>query len=110
MSVPHTPSENVLEPAFRRAAAVWWAVAWRSVLLGGFAAPAVRFIFFMAGEVLRSLFGVSANTLHYLSLMSITIETVVTLAIVIFAFELALRKRYREFTICLIPRVPEKSD
>ncbi len=105
-----TPNVNSLELTFRRAAAVWWAIAWRAVLLVGLAAGAVRFIFFLGQEVLRSMFGVPASSLGYLSLTSKAIETVLSLVVVIFAVELALRKRYREFTIRLVPRGPEKSN
>ncbi len=96
------PNLNFVQPTFRRAAIVWWALLWRAILFGGGAGFVVGFIEGLFGVQ----FGVSDVTIRYLTFVS---GAIVGVPVGIWVVQLALKKRYREFTICLVPTQPGES-
>jgi hypothetical protein len=92
------PSEPVyLDITFGRAVRIWWAVLWRSLLLGGGAGFIVGFI--------EGFVGASLSTLDWLGqpIVTGTSAFIVGLPIGIYAFRVALKKQYQHFTIRLVP-------
>lgn len=96
MSAAFTPSVNLLEPTFKRAAVVWWALLWRAILLGCGAGFLVGFIEGIVG----SIAGMSVASIRQLALIS---GAIVGVPVGIYVVQLVLRKRYGEFTIGLLP-------
>jgi len=95
MSTSSTPL-NFLEPTFRRATVVWWALAWRGILLAFGAGFLVGFIEGFIG----ALAGVPATTIRYLTLIS---GAIVGVPVGVYVVQLVLRKNYGEFNIRLVP-------
>jgi hypothetical protein len=81
---------------FRQAAAVWWAVFWRMVILG----LGTGFVVGLIEGAVGALVGMPSTTIRILTTAS---GFILGLPVSIYAVKLGLRKRYREFTICLIP-------
>ena len=105
MSATFTPNINFLEPTFRRAVKLWWAFAWRAGLLVGSANAMLEII--LGPRVLGALFGVSAATVEpYVTISNVIVGSILS----IYAIQLVLRKKYREFSICLVPTGPGKSN
>jgi hypothetical protein len=88
-------STNYLELTFQRAISIWWALMWRGILMGigsGFV------IGFIEGMILGAM-GVSLVIIPRITAIS---GAIVGIPVGIFVVQLALRKRYREFSIRLV--------
>jgi hypothetical protein len=96
MSTSSTVDANFLEVTFRRAFLIWWAIVWRSLLWGVPAGAAVGFLEGFVG----TLAGISPFAIRYVALIS---GLIVAIPIGIYVVRRALRQRYREFSIRLVP-------
>jgi hypothetical protein len=81
---------------FRQAAAVWWPVFWRMVILG----LGTGFVVGLIEGAVGALVGMPSTATRVLTAAS---GFILGLLLGIYAVKLGLRKRYRGFTICLIP-------
>ena len=89
-------AELYLEPTFRRALVIWWALLWRSVLLG---LPSGVIVGFIEGFV-GALVGVPQTLILMLTSVSgMIVGVLVGLCVV----RHILRKNFREFSIRLVP-------
>lgn len=86
-----------LEPTFKRAARIWWAWVWRSVLFGGAAG--------LFGSVILSLSGVldhiSEKAGQYLGM---GLGVVLAVPVGIWVFQMVLERDFGEFRIQLVPK------
>jgi len=96
MDTPFTPDIKFLEPTFRRAAVVYWALFWRAILIGGGAGFLVGFV----GGFVGAMAGVPPTTTRPLILIA---AAIVGVPVGIHVVRLVLRKSYSEFTIRLVP-------
>jgi hypothetical protein len=91
-----------LEPTFKRAARIWWAWVWRSVVFGGAAG--------MFGSVVLSLSGilnrVSENTGKYLG---VALGIALAVPVGVWVFQMILEKDFGEFRLRLVPKAPSSS-
>jgi hypothetical protein len=90
------PNADFLEPTFKRAAIVWWALLWRALLLGGGAGFLIGFVEGLIG----ALAGFSTGTIRPLALIS---GILLGIPVGIYVVQVVLRKRFGEFTIRLVP-------
>jgi hypothetical protein len=88
-----------LEPTFQRAARIWWAWAWRSLVFGGAAG------FF--GSVVLGLSGIldriSERAGQYLGA---ALGIALAVPVGIWVFQMVLEKDFGEFRIRLVPKGP----
>jgi hypothetical protein len=96
MSASSTPNVAFLEPTFKRAAMIWWAWFWRTMLLS----MAATLLIGIAEGVVLSVVGVQSGTLQFVPILSGAIAAV---PVGIYVFQVILRKNFKEFTICLNP-------
>jgi hypothetical protein len=93
---------SFLQPTFKRAALIWWAWLWRSVLLG------------IGGSVFISLVlgisGVLNSTDATSRVVVMALAVAVSAPLGIWAFQMVLEKKFQEFTIRLVPRVAPGTD
>jgi hypothetical protein len=91
-----------LEPTFKRAALIWWAWLWRSVLLG------------IAGSAFISLVlgisGVLSRTDETSRIVVMALAVAISAPLGIWVFQMLLEKKFREFTIRLVPTVRPESN
>jgi hypothetical protein len=90
------PDPDYLEPTIGRAAAIWWALLWRGILFGAGGG-------FVAGLIEGSLMGIlgfSSGVIRNVALIS---GLVIGIPVGIYVVQVALRKKYRDFRIRLIP-------
>lgn len=90
-----------LEPTFTRAAIVYWAFFWRLILL----ATGAGFVTGLTEGFINAAVGLSATTVRLLPLIA---GILFCGPIGIYAVQLVLRKRFGEFTICLVPTKAEQ--
>jgi len=90
-----TPDPQFLEPTFKRATILWWALLWRGVLLAGGAGLVVGFVEGFVG----SMAGVSSDTIRNLNYIS---GLIVGIPVGIYVVQVVLRKQFSEFTIRLV--------
>jgi hypothetical protein len=102
MSEAATPISHYLEPTFKRAAVVYWALLWRGILLGGGAGFLIGFI----EGILGAIVGIPTDTIRLLALIS---GVICGVPAGIYAVQLVLRKRGGEFTIRLLSTKAEPS-
>jgi hypothetical protein len=91
-----------LQPTFKRAALIWWAWLWRSVLLG---IGGSAFISLVLG-----ITGVLNRTDEASRLIVMALAVVVSAPLGIWAFQMVLEKKFQEFTSRLVPRVAPGTD
>lgn len=86
-----------LEPTFKRAARIWWAWVWRSIVFGGAAG--------MFGSVVLSLSGilnrVTEKTGQYLG---VALGIALAVPVGVWVFQMILEKDFGEFQIRLAPK------
>lgn len=99
MSAPSIVQSVFLEPTFRRAMVVWWAVFWRAGLLCLGAGFVLGFIEGFIGAGI----GVPSPTIRVVTMFS---GALVGIPGGIYALQLALRTNYREFSIRLVASNP----
>lgn len=96
MSASTATQPASMDITFRRAGSVWWAIAWRMVVLSlgvGFVVGAIE-------GAIGVLLGMASPAIRILTALS---GIVVSVPVGIYAVKLGLRKKYREFSICLLP-------
>ena len=94
-----TESGGFLQPTFARAARIWWAWVWRSVVFGGAAG--------LFGSVVLSLSGV----LEHISdkagqVLGAAMGIALAVPVGIWVFQMILEKDFGEFRIRLVPKPP----
>jgi hypothetical protein len=97
-----TETGGLLQPTFARAARIWWAWVWRSVVFGGAAG--------LFGSVVLSLSGV----LEHISdkagqVLGAAIGIALAVPVGIWVFQMILEKDFGEFRIRLVRRLPPSS-
>ena len=102
MGMAAGPGARFLEPTFKRAARIWWAWVWRSVVFGGAAG--------LFGSVTLNLSGVlehiSEKAGQYLGA---AMGVALAVPVGIWVFQMILEKDFGEFRIRLVPKVPVKA-
>ena len=88
-----------LEPTFKRAARIWWAWAWRSLVFGGAAG--------LFASATLSLSGI----LEHISdragqVVSMAFGLALAVPIGIWVFQMILEKNFGEFRMRLVPKAP----
>jgi hypothetical protein len=96
MDASLTATADFFEPTFRRTAVIWWALVWRGVILG----LGAGFLFGFIEGIIGAWVGVSPSFIRYFALIS---GLIVGIPVGIYVVQLALRKKYREFTVRLVP-------
>jgi hypothetical protein len=93
------PGAGFLEPTFKRAARIWWAWVWRSVVFGGAAG--------LFGSMILNLSGVlehiSEKAGQYLGA---AMGVALAVPVGIWVFQMILEKDFGDFRIRLLPKVP----
>jgi hypothetical protein len=102
MSEAVSSNANFLEPTLKRAALVYWALLWRAILLQVVAG-------FLIGSIEGGILTIAGIPAFNIRPMALTTGLILIVPVSIYAVQLALRKRYGEFTIRLLPRVPKPS-
>lgn len=95
MSTSSAIETNFIKPNFGRAFAIWWALAWRTLLWSVAAGAAVGFVEGFVGAKV----GIAPVMLRQLALGS---GAIIAVPIGIYAVQRALRKQYRGFSIRLL--------
>jgi hypothetical protein len=94
---PVTNSAGFLEPTFNRAARIWWAWLWRSVVFGGAAG--------LFGSVVLSLSGVLEHISEKASqVLSTAVGVALAVPVGIWVFQMILEKDFGDFRIRLAPK------
>ena len=101
MNTPVPPNNAALPPTFKRAAVIWWAWLWRSLLLG------------LGGSMFISLIANISGILNRVSedaarIIAMGLAVLVSIPLGIWAFQMVLEKSFREFTIHLVPKAKEE--
>jgi len=102
MSTPVASGASFLQPTFKRAALIWWAWLWRSVLLGIGGSLFLSFVLGISGVLNR----VSDQTAR-ITVMALAV--IVSVPLGIWAFQMVLEKNFREFKVRLVPNVQSES-
>lgn len=102
MNTPVKPGAPFLQPTFKRTALIWWAWLWRSLLLG------------VGGSAFLSLLlgisGVLNSTDQASRVLVMALAVVFSAPLGIWAFQMVLEKKFRDFTIRLVPTALPQSD
>jgi hypothetical protein len=93
------PGTGFLEPTFKRAARIWWAWVWRSVVFGGAAGLFGSLVLSLSGVMDR----VSDKTAQFLS---VAMGAALAVPVGIWVFQMILEKDFGEFRIRLVPKAP----
>ena len=96
MSTSFTNNTNFLEPTYKRVFVVWWALLWRSVLWPIGPGVAVAFI----EAFIEARIGIPDAIMRYLPFIS---GVIIGLLVEMYVIRSVLRKRFREFSIRLVP-------
>ena len=86
-----------LDVTWQRVLSVWWLVVWRAALGGAIFGALVGFIIGFIGAII----GVSTQMI---TLSSAIVGAIANLAWSLFVVRMALRKKYGEFRLGLVPR------
>jgi len=93
------PGAGFLQPTFKRAARIWWAWVWRSIVFGGAAG--------LFGSVVLNLSGIlnriSQSAAQYLGA---AVGVAMAVPVGIWVFQMILEKDFGEFRIQLAPKAP----
>jgi hypothetical protein len=94
-----TTSGGFLEPTFERAARIWWAWVWRSVVFGGAAG--------LFGSVVLSVSGILGHISEKAGqILSAAVGIALAIPVGIWVFQMILEKNFGEFRIRLVPKAP----
>jgi hypothetical protein len=88
-----------LQPTFKRAARIWWAWIWRSLVFGGAAGLFGSFVLNLSGILNR----ISEKAGQYLGA---ALGIALAVPVAIWIFQMVLEKDFREFRIRLVPKAP----
>lgn len=88
-----------LAPTFKRAARVWWAWVWRSILFGGAAGLFASFVLSLSG-ILEHISEKAGQVVSMLAGLALAIP------IGIWVFQMILEKDFGEFRLRLVPKAP----
>jgi hypothetical protein len=102
MDTSAAPNVTPLAPTFKRAARIWWAWIWRSVLLGLGGSIFISLVVGISGILNRTSDQVARA-------IAMVLAVIVSVPLGIWAFQMVLEKDFREFTIRLVPRAQEGS-
>ncbi len=89
-----------LEPTFQRAARIWWAWVWRSVVFGGAAGIFGSFVLSLSGIMEH----MSPQGAQYVAM---GMGLILAVPIGIWVFQMVLEKDFGEFRIRLAPKTPQ---
>src|SRR5690242_7036762 len=93
-----TGTEGFLQPTIARAARIWWAWVWRSVVFGGAAG--------LFGSVVLSLSGVLEHISNKAGqVLGAAIGIALAAPVGIWVFQMILEKDFGEFRMRLVPRL-----
>jgi hypothetical protein len=93
------PGAGFLDPTFKRAARIWWAWIWRSVVFGGAAG--------LFGSLVLNLSGILEHISERAAqFLGAAIGVALAVPVGIWVFQMVLEKDFGEFRIRLMPRVP----
>ncbi len=88
-----------LEPTFPRAARIWWAWVWRSIIFGGAAG--------LFASVVLSLSGILEHiSVRAGQFVSMAAGLALAVPIGIWVFQMILEKNFGEFRLRLVPKAP----
>ncbi len=94
-----TKAAGFLEPTFGRAARIWWAWVWRSVVFGVAAG--------LFGSVVLSLSGVLGHISEKAGqILGTAMGIALAVPVGIWVFQMVLEKDFDEFRIRLVPKPP----
>lgn len=88
-----------LEPTFKRAARIWWAWVWRSVVFGGAAGLFVSAVLSLSG-ILEHISERAGQVVSMLAGLALAVP------IGIWVFQMVLEKNFGEFRLRLVPKPP----
>jgi len=88
-----------LEPTFQRAARIWWAWVWRSIVFGGAAGLFASAVLSLSGILEH----ISERAGQFVSMAA---GLALAVPIGIWVFQLILEKNFGEFRLRLVPRAP----
>ena len=95
MSTGPIPNVDCLEPTWKRATTIWWAIAWRGFVLWLAVAVVVSTILEATGMSVE-------NPSHNTRILTGILVIVPGIPTGIYVVKLILRKRFREFRICVV--------
>lgn len=91
-----------LEPTFGRAARIWWAWLWRSIVFGGAAG--------LFGSLVLSISGISEHISQKAAqALSMGIGVALAIPVGIWVFQMILEKNFGEFRLRLVRHTPQSS-
>lgn len=91
-----------LEPTFGRAAKIWWAWLWRSIIFGGAAG--------LFGSLVLSISGVSERiSQRAAQTLGMAVGVALAIPVGIWVFQMILEKNFGEFRLRLMRNVPPSS-
>lgn len=92
-----TTSGGFLEPTFGRAARIWWAWVWRSVVFGGAAG--------LFGSVVLSLSGILEHISEKAGqILGAAVGIALAIPVGIWVFQMILERNFGEFRVRLVPK------
>ena len=98
---PETPL-RFLEPTFGRAAKIWWAWLWRSIVFGGAAG--------LFGSLVLSISGISERiSQNAAQALSMGVGVALAIPVGIWVFQMILEKNFGEFRLRLMRNTPQSS-
>jgi hypothetical protein len=86
-------TDAFLEPTFRRAFVIWWALFWRAILWA---------------MALGAAVGIAEEFVGRIRYLSVIVGVIIDVSIGIYLVQRILRKYYREFSIRLVPTAGQK--
>jgi hypothetical protein len=88
-----------LQPTFGRAAKIWWAWVWRSIVFGGAAG--------LFGSLILSISGISAHiSQNAAQALGAGVGVALAVPVGIWVFQMILEKDFREFRVRLVSNAP----
>lgn len=91
-----------LEPTFGRAARIWWAWLWRSIIFGGAAG--------LFGSLVLSISGISEHiSQNAAQALSMVVGVALAIPVGIWVFQMILEKNFGEFRLRLMRNAPQSS-
>lgn len=94
---PRTESRRFLEPTFKRAARIWWAWVWRSIVFGGAAG--------LFGSLVLSISGILERISQTAAqVLGAVVGVGLAVPVGIWVFQMILEKDFGEFCIRLVPK------
>jgi hypothetical protein len=88
-----------LQPTFGRAAKIWWAWVWRSIVFGGAAG--------LFGSFVLSISGIPEHiSQNAAQALGAGVGVALAVPIGIWVFQMILEKDFREFRVRLVPNAP----